>query len=176
MLDSPIIRRFLAYIVDVVLLFFILAPLGFIIQIAGEINIVDNKALYLTLLLNFTLPVLFYFVISDYVFKGITIGKRLFNLQAFSKSGGSISIQSAFLRNIIKLLPWELVHLSLFLFMPATGGIGGWNFAGLGLAYLLIFVYSGFVWRTEGKQSIHDFVAQTMVTNQVAEVEKTTPA
>jgi uncharacterized RDD family membrane protein YckC len=77
--------------------------------------------------------------------------------------GNRIGFGRALLRTIVKLIPWEVTHLSLFLPTPIlTDGQGGF-LPGLITANVLIVVYLAVIVVTAGKQGIHDLVASTMV-------------
>lgn len=61
------------------------------------------------------------------------------------------------------MVPWEVAHVSAFLFAPALGEFGVGNWFGIGVSYVLLFVYLIVGWRMGGHRSIHDFVASTSV-------------
>jgi hypothetical protein len=78
-------------------------------------------------------------------------------------AGNRIGFGRALLRTAVKLIPWEVTHLSLFLPTPIlTDGQGGF-LPGLITANILIVVYLAVIVMTAGKQGVDDLVARTMV-------------
>ncbi len=71
-------KRMAAYLIDVVILFTVLAPFGQLVQWLLEISPQTGPGIWLTILWNFSLPSWLYFIISDTSSGGATIGKRLF--------------------------------------------------------------------------------------------------
>ena len=72
------------------------------------------------------------------------------------------------MRTTVKLIPWEVTHLSLFLPTPIIlDGQGGF-LPGLITANILIVVYLAVIVTTAGKRGIHDLVAGTMVQPRAA--------
>jgi uncharacterized RDD family membrane protein YckC len=111
-----------------------------------------------------SLPIWAYFTLLERSGWQATLGKRLAALQVTDTAGGRIGLGRAFLRTIVKLLPWELTHLSLLVPTPmwsagATAGIR----PGLVVADLLLIGYIAVAALTPRKQSVHDLVAGTMV-------------
>ena len=160
---SLLLRRMLAYFADCVLLFAVLAPVGFAIQYALNVTPDTSQEIYATLLLNFSIPAWTYFAWSDQSKGGATLGKRLLRLRATTTAGKRIGMGRALGRTAVKMIPWEMAHLSAFLLAPALGTIGTVSWMGLGLAYALIFTYLGTAWWTAGHRSVHDFAAATQV-------------
>src|SRR5205823_1318795 len=90
-------------------------------------------------------------------------GKRLLGLRVTDIAGNRIGFRRALLRTVVKLIPWEVSHLSLFLPTPIlTDGQGGF-LPGLISANVLIVVYLAVIVMTAGKQGVHDLMARTIV-------------
>lgn len=159
-------RRIGAYVLDIVLLFAVLAPLGFFAQQLLGINRSDVSAsdVYVMLLFNFSLPAWVYFALGDRSKTGATLGKRLLGLSTLTERGVRVGFSRALARTAVKMVPWEIVHVSAFLFAPALGELAVGNYVGIGVSYLLMFVYLLVAWRTGGHRSVHDVVASTRVT------------
>ena len=157
------VRRLLAYGVDCALLFLVLAPLGGAVQWALGAGPTTADAIYGTLLLNFSLPAWAYFVWGDRSRRGATWGKRAAGLCVRNGAGQRVGVGRALGRTAVKMLPWELVHLSAFGLAPAVGVFGVVSWTGLGLAYALIFAYLGGAWWTGGHRTVHDWAAGTQV-------------
>lgn len=163
---SVLLRRAGAYVLDVTLLFVVLAPLGYVVQLAFGVDLSAPTAqgVYITLVLNFSLPAWTYFVLADHSRGGATLGKRLLSLCTQTEDGGRVCLGRALVRTAVKMVPWEIVHVSAFLFAPALGQLAVGNYIGIGASYILSFAYLFVAWRMRGYRSVHDFVASTCVT------------
>jgi RDD family len=104
-----------------------------------------------------------YFALSESSVQGATPGKRLLGLRVTDMVGNGIGFDRAFLRTIVKLIPWEVAHLSLFLPTPIFIDEHGGFLPGLITANVLIVVYLVVIVMTNGKQGVHDLVARTIV-------------
>ncbi len=90
------------------------------------------------------LPVIMYFTFQEGSNFQATWGKRKVGIKVVNATGNKLSKRRAFLRSLVKFLPWQLAHTSLF-------HIKGWPFApenptpivttGLILAQVLIVAY-----------------------------------
>ncbi len=159
----------LAYLVDVALLFVVLAPLGFLVQrLLGMEPASTPRGIYLTLLLNFSLPVFVYFTASDASAAGSTLGKRILGLRVEDGRGSRLTVGRAALRTAIKVLPWETTHASAFLVVPALGHFGTTSWGGLAVAYAASLVYLVVAWRSGGRRSVHDLAAGSRVMRRAA--------
>ncbi|GAB5518629.1 MAG: hypothetical protein RhofKO_08800 [Rhodothermales bacterium] len=155
------VRRVSAYVLDIVLLFVVLGPLGFLVQWLLEIVPTTAHEIYATLLLNFSVPAWTYFTLSDQSQRGMTLGKRLLKIQTRTQQGQQVRPLQAFTRTATKMLPWEMAHIASFLLVPEVGAFGLTAWVGLGVSYALTFTYLIAAWRTQGTRSIHDYVAST---------------
>ncbi len=164
-LRSVLLRRTGAYLLDIAVLFLVLAPLGFVVQrLLGISPPATALEVYVTLVFNFSVPAWAYFTISDHTPRGATLGKRLLGLRTQTQNGERVGLGRAFGRTAVKMVPWEIAHASSFLFAPALGEFTIWNGIGLGVSYALSFGYLFMAWRTQGQRSMHDRVAGTRVT------------
>ncbi|MEM6338212.1 MAG: RDD family protein [Bacteroidota bacterium] len=158
-----LLRRIGAYLTDIVLLFAILAPLGYVVMQALGIEPSSPREVYATLLLNFSLPVWAYFTVSDHSPRGATLGKRLLSVQTSALDNSRVGWLQALGRTAVKMLPWEMAHAASFLFVPALGEFGVVSWIGLGTSYALTFAYVVAAWRTGGHRSVHDWASGTQV-------------
>jgi len=94
---------------------------------------------------------------------GATIGKRLLRLSVTSLRHQRVSFGQALTRTAIKLLPWELVHLSAFAASTDLNQLSMIQTIGLGAANLLILLFVLVAVFNYGARSVHDFVAGTAV-------------
>jgi uncharacterized RDD family membrane protein YckC len=156
-------RRVGAYAIDVALLFLILGPIGWLIQRAIGFAPSTEFQIWLTLLVNFSLPTWSYFAIADASRSGATLGKSWLGLRASRLDGGQVGWIKALYRTAGKLLPWELVHISAFALGTDAGELSILQVVGLSVANVLMLGYLACAALTRGRRSVHDFVAGTVV-------------
>ncbi|WP_412069367.1 RDD family protein [Rubrivirga sp. IMCC43871] len=158
-----LLRRVGAYVLDIVLLFAVLAPAGYAVQRALGVSPSTAREIYGSLVLTFSIPAWTYFTLADRSRRGATLGKRLLGLRTASEDGGPVRGGRALARTAVKMVPWELAHASSFLFAPALGEFSLASWIGLGASYALSAAYLAQAWRTGGHRSVHDVVAGTRV-------------
>jgi uncharacterized RDD family membrane protein YckC len=160
-----LIRRAVAFVIDIALLFLILAPLGQLLRLAlgWPSSSPTGQEIWAFVALTFSLPTWTYFVLSDSSARGATIGKRLLGLRVARVSGERVGTVRALLRTALKVVPWETVHLSAFALSSDPAGLEFHQVIGLTLANLLAVVYFVVTVLTRGRRSVHDYVAATEV-------------
>ena len=94
--------------------------------------------------LTLVLPVILYFTFQESSSGQATWGKRKVGIKVVNSAGERLSRKQAFVRSLIKFLPWQLAHTSIY-------HIKGWPFVaenltpevmmGLILAQVLVVVY-----------------------------------
>lgn len=156
-------RRIAAYLLDILLLFAVLAPLGqAVIWFLGQTPR-SGPAIAVTVLWNFSLPVWLYFMLSDRSARGATPGKRLLRIQVCTDRGEPLRLGRALARTAVKLLPWEMTHLSAFALSTDLATLGPLQVAGITLANLLTCSYLVAAIATGGRRSVHDYLVATFV-------------
>jgi uncharacterized RDD family membrane protein YckC len=151
-----------AYVIDIVLLFAVLAPLGqLILRLFGRAP-TTGPEIWRTVFWNFSLPCWLYFIVSARSTGGATLGKRWLGLRV-SGDHGPISTGRAVGRTALLLLPWELIHVSAFGLSRQLDRLNPLQIAGLTVANLLTIIYLVVTFRTGGRRSVHDFLAGTSV-------------
>lgn len=163
---SILIRRLAAYLVDILLLFaaVVVTQFGLNAFTSGlPLRLLTTgPRIEVWAWLSVSLPTYLYFALSESSVRGATPGKHLLGLHVTNLAGKRIGFGQALLRTIVKLIPWEVTHLSLFLPTPIfLDGQGGF-LPGLMTANALIVVYLAVVVMTAGKRGIHDLVANTI--------------
>jgi uncharacterized RDD family membrane protein YckC len=153
------LRRCAAYLADILLLFAVLFPLGWVVARVVDLPPASLVQVWPATLFNFSIPSWLYFTLSDSLWGGQTVGKRLLRLKVTVPPGYALSVRRALLRTAVKLLPWELAHAGGFAL--AEFPVLQWAF--LGLSNLLIVVYLSVALATRGRRSMHDFIARTEV-------------
>lgn len=172
---SYLIRRTLAYLIDCIIAFglvmgviqlMILSPIRENWGIDTE-WMKDPFNMHLYVLLSISIPVYLYFALQDKNTKG-TLGKRFIALQISQKDGSPIGFAKAFLRTIIKLLPWEIAHMGVIypqpMYYQEAGELRILSLVGL----LLLLIYFLSIVFSAKSQSLYDvllgsFVKQKMV-------------
>ena len=162
-MQSIFFRRAGAFLLDILVLFAVLYPLGLLVLQLIGVRAETPQGVYGSLLLNFSLPVWAYFTWADSSRKGSTLGKRMVGLHVRDGAGEQVTLGRAFGRTAVKMIPWETAHASSFLLTPEFGEFGLASWIGLAVSYVLIFVYLMVAWRTKGRRSVHDMVAATKV-------------
>lgn len=172
--DKPyagIVRRTGAYLLDCVVMFvafvvlqsFILLPLRTLLLGSDVWMKTGGFSLEAYTLATISLPTWLYFALSESSVRQATIGKRITSLIVTDIGGNRIGFGRAMLRTVIKLLPWELAHLTVNLptsmwFEPEPE----FRF-GLLVVFALLVVYPALVLLTRRHQSLHDLIAKTVV-------------
>ena len=119
-------------------------------------------ALYLLATVSF--PVWLYFLLMESSRRKATLGKRLLHLEVADAYGSRISVARSALRTLVKLIPWELTHLTLCLPTPIFyEGSDDRLRPGFWFVYGLIGLYLAAAMMTRRKQSVHDLAAGTYV-------------
>lgn len=156
-------KRMAAYLIDIVLLFAVLLPLGLLVQWSLGLSPQTGPEIALAILWNFSLPSWLYFIISDTSSGGATIGKRLLLIKVSARSG-RVGFARALLRTAVKLFPWELVHISMFALSDDLGQLSFVQLVGLNIANVLLLIYLLVLVVTRGRRSVHDLLVSTAVT------------
>ena len=125
-----------------------------------------NSELYT--LLTISLPTWLYFALFERSSWQATPGKRLLKLKTLDQaSGGRIGWLQATLRTLIKLMPWEIAHLTNSLPTPLWYDPDPGFRIGFLVAPLLIIIFVVVVAVTRKRQGLHDLVAKTVVVRKV---------
>ena len=161
---SLILRRVGAYLLDMTILFAVLAPVGFLIQLALGLKTAETgPELAATILWNFSIPAWLYFIVSDSSSRGATLGKRILRLHVVQINQHRVGILRAVWRTAVKLLSWEMVHFFGFTLSADLSQISTAQTVGLTAANVLMIVYVVLLLVTRGRRSVHDFAAHTQV-------------
>lgn len=110
-----------------------------------------------------TLPVTLYYVFSESSIKQGTFGKQRQLIKMVDENGNRISFIKAFIRNILKFLPWEISHTLIWQisFFPETNPIV--INLGFGFVYLLIGINIASLLMTKTRQTIYDLITKVFV-------------
>jgi uncharacterized RDD family membrane protein YckC len=168
---ASVIRRVLAYAIDAVLLFFAFplilgAVCGLIFYLTVGFGWMQNGLLFwLYVFSTVSIPFWLYYSLLESSARQATFGMRLFGLQVADIEGKRIGFGRALLRTVVKLLPFELNHLVLFLPAPIWSDPQPEFRFGFAVVNALMILYIVTMFLTNRKQSVHDLVAGTIVVN-----------
>lgn len=113
-----LISRLTAFMVDWLVLFAVLAAPQFAIMTLTGSWFLDQDsspvASWAWVGISVTLPSLAYFVLSDHTPRGQTFGKQVMKIGVRSDDAFRLTWSQALVRNIVKLIPWELTHIMIF--------------------------------------------------------------
>jgi len=117
-----------------------------------------------TVFLLLTLPVTLYFAIGESSVRQATWGKQRLGLKVTDTKGNKISFWRAFVRTLLKVIPWEISHTLIWKirFSPQTDPI--LINSGFALVYVLIGLNTSSLIMTKTHQTLYDFLAKTFVT------------
>ena len=113
-------KRSLVYIIDVTIIYLVIMlvmQMLILVPIRNYFGIEEiwfrngwNVQIYVWLTISF--PTFLYFIIFEASKYKATLGKRLMKLEVLnSVSKSRITIATSIKRTVLKLLPWELIHL-----------------------------------------------------------------
>lgn len=114
-------------------------------------------------LVTISFPAWLYFALCEQSARQATVGKRVFGLIVRGVAGDRIGFGRGLLRAVIKLLPWELAHLTVNLPTSMWYEPEPEFRAGFIVVYALLVIYPALVLLTRRRQSLHDLVAKTVV-------------
>lgn len=157
----------MAYWLDFVLLAFILVGVQCLLYFVTSGFPFDSmKSGYwieIWVLLSMSLPVWLYFICCE-LYKQQTIGKRMMSLKVTSNEGKKLTAKQAFLRTLIKLLPWEMTHVIILIPEPwfSKEEMPEHMFL-IYIPNVMMLLYILVLLLNKGEKGIHDFAAKTMV-------------
>ncbi len=169
---ASIFRRLAAYLIDCLLVFavFVIA-LQFVLFTPIRNTLFNSEIWFQSgwnteayTLLTISLPIWLYFIFYESSHWQATVGKRLLKLLTIDKTiGGRISVKQAALRTLVKLIPWELAHLTNNLPTPMWYDPNPGFRAGFAIVPVLVTLYVCVAQFTSTRQGPHDLAACTLV-------------
>ena len=114
-------------------------------------------------LLTISLPTWLYFAWSEQSRRQATIGKRVLRLIVTDIGGNRIGFGRAMVRTVIKLLPWEISHLTVNLPTSIMYEPNPRFRFGFVVVFALLVLYPALILLTRRRQSLHDLIAKTIV-------------
>jgi len=132
-----VLRRGGAFLLDILIIFGICAPSGYLIQRLFGYSPQTGPAIWFTILWNFSVPSWLYFLWSDRSKKGKTVGKRVFKL--------------------------KVIHISAFALSQELGTFATHQYIGFVCGNALAFGYFIASALTQGKRTVYDFILGTEI-------------
>ena len=168
--SQTIVRRVAAYFIDVTLLMLVVQGFqwgllavtgGFPFESMAALN--NGWIIYGWVLLTVSLPIWAYFVLSEHSHWQATLGKRFLGLQVRSAAGEKASWRQLLGRTVLKLLPWEIFHLTFMLPVPLLSDPAPAFRPGFVVGFVVLLLYLLVLRQTPRQQSIHDLIMRTVV-------------
>ena len=171
---AGILPRGLAYLIDCTMAYgaFVLLQVFLFSPIRDALGFTEvwfhsglNTQLYI--LTTISIPIWLYFILSEKSHYQATIGKRIMKIYVTdTQSAKPMSFRQSTLRTFIKLLPWELSHLTTNIPSPLWYETNPEFRIGFVAVGLLMGLYIAMVIFHKRRQGIHDLIAQTIVKNR----------
>jgi uncharacterized RDD family membrane protein YckC len=160
-------RRVGAYLVDIGLLYaaILVVQAGLFSLTGGVLGdfLTTGLRLEAWVLLTVSLPSWAYFTLMDGAPRAATLGKRLLKLEVRGVEGAPLAFGRSLLRTLVKLLPWELTHLTVLTPVPWWNDPDPGLRVGLVLVYGLLGVYMLTMIFHPRKQGPQDLAARSLV-------------
>lgn len=160
-----ILKRTVAYFIDYFLILLYAITLLFVtLSIAPDDYSLSPIQGQLVALISLTIPAYFYLVLSESGKQCATIGKRIMRLKVTEQS-----IQhrkNIWLRNLIKLLPWEIAHTGVqwaFYYNNQNVDPPMWTMILFIVAQSLVFLYFMGTFIFKGEATFYDKLSNTKV-------------
>jgi uncharacterized RDD family membrane protein YckC len=161
-----VVRRGAAYLLDGALLAALVVASQFALRAVLGANLPPLETgwqIERWVLLTVSVPAWAYFSLFESSRWQATPAKRLLGLRVTTLGGERASWGRTLLRTALKLLPWELTHVTLMLPTPIWGAASAELRPGLWVVYGLLAVYVLCAALTPRRQAPHDLIAGTLV-------------
>ena len=122
LIPASVGKRFANYLIDVIvfsfLLYFLLVLLAPVYPLANKLITQQPVSLVEQLMVSFTYGL--YMSVMEALLKGKTIGKLITGTRAVSETGFPVTAQTAFLRGLIRIIPFEQISAISLSFEPLS--------------------------------------------------------
>ncbi len=170
MKSAQIVRRVVAYFVDITLLALLVQGFqwglltltnGFPFDKLTELN--SGWLLYGWVFLTISVPIWLYFIFFEHSSRQATPGKQLLGLWVTTVTGEKANWRQLLYRTVLKLIPWEIFHLTFMLPVPILSDPAPAFRPGFIVGFVVLLLYLMVMPHTPRQQSIHDLIAETVV-------------
>ena len=152
-------RRLLAMLIDIGVILIYAIMLYIVVTQVIHYNGSDNLiVLNLISFLVMIVPGYLYFTVMEYKFR-FTLGKKVLGLKISNHS----DLMPLVIRNVLKLLPWQLGHMMVYSMYDKTWLFDTKSIIYLVLIYGLIGVNSISIVFSKSKQSVYDKLTNTFI-------------
>ncbi|MCD7034416.1 RDD family protein [Metabacillus sp. GX 13764] len=159
-------KRFLAALIDygvIVLYIVFLAGVSLLFYRFNGMPAFNRLQQELVSFGTLLLPVTCYFVFMEGSSRSGSIGKNIFRLYLCCKSRDRCSYFQLIIRNIVKLLPWQLAHSFIFSGMGRGWEMGAADWIMIAAVYVIPLISVLLVCLRRDRRSLHDLAANTRV-------------
>ena len=165
------IKRTLAYFLDCFIAFtgvMLIFQWAILSNLRSIFGITENwfqisLHMHLYVFVSISIPVWLYFSYFDSIYSKGTFGKRILKLKLVDTNQQKISFSKSIKRTILKLLPWEIIHLGIIyprpIYFENEPEIRLFVF--IGIALFISYILS--IWLDTKKQSVYDKLLGTLV-------------
>jgi len=115
--------------------------------------------------LTLILPVILYFTLQEGSIRQGTWGKRKAGIRVVNANGGTLTKMQAFVRSLVKFLPWQIAHTSIYQIQEVVPGgeVGPFNITGFVLVYVLVGIYIAAVFISKKRRTPYDWASGSFV-------------
>ncbi len=120
----------------------------------------------LTAFITLILPVTLYFAFGESSSNQATWGKRRAGIKVVDDQGRRLKKRMAFVRSVVKLMPWQIAHTSIFQMGGFTSGPvqpSAMVIAGFTLVYVMVGVYVASAGLTKKHRTPYDWLSGAFV-------------
>lgn len=124
----------------------------------SKLSIYDNSIMLVLMII--------YYVVFAYIFKGETVGKRVFHIKIESKDGNKVKIWQLFIRTVVLFgMPFTILNMVLPFIVDANQYAVFSLISNMLSGILSLSIIITFFIRAD-KRSIHDIIGKTVVTER----------
>jgi uncharacterized RDD family membrane protein YckC len=111
------------------------------------------------------LTVILYFTLQESSPRQGTWGKRKAGIRVITAQGESLTKIQALVRSLVKFLPWQIAHTSIYQIREVVPGgeVAPFNFTGFVLVYLLIGIYLAAMFISKKRRTPYDWISGSYV-------------
>lgn len=116
--------------------------------------------------LTLILPVILYFTLQESSPRQATWGKRKVGIRVVGRDGGPLTRTRAFVRSLLKFLPWQIAHTCLYQYpgWPSNPGEPPpWVLVGFAVVYALVGLYVVSALIAKDQRTLYDRAAGSAV-------------
>ena len=111
------------------------------------------------------LPVILYFTLQEGSPRQATWGKRKASIRVVNAQGGTLTKMQAFVRSLVKFLPWQIAHTSIYQIQEVVPGMEPkpFDITGFVLVYVLVGIYIVSVLMSKKHRTPYDWASGAYV-------------